>query len=306
VSADGQWVLTGTGNGVELWDAKTRSAVASLPVSAKPWWLAVLFAPGDESIYYSAVSFGVRRVHLVKTNAADGTVRLQFGRSESLDEGQFIATGFAADGRSLIVGQNHRRSVNDRIPATMWLWPDGNPGRARKLIEDFPLVGYREMPGGRWGVTTDLIDPDAWIWDARTLERVRNLGIPLPTSSEPAPHGRWLVTRTRKEFVVWEAESWRVLSRWPVTGTEQVSGALVVSPDSRLLATATTDGRVTLRSLPSGAELIALIPPRAVRLSDWRFTPDNQRLYALANTGRVYDWDLAEIRRELAKLKLDW
>lgn len=306
VSANGQWVLTGTGSGVQLWDAKTRTQVASLPLPAKAWWLSVLFGPGDQSIYYSAVSFGVRRVQLVETNAPDGTARLQFGRSESLDEGQFIAIGFAADGRSLIVGQNRRRSPNERIPPTMWLWPDGDPNRARKLIEDFPVVGYREMAGGRWGITTDLIDPDLWIWDARTVKRVRNLGIPLPTSSEPAPNGRWLVTRTRREFVVWEAESWRALSRWPVTGSEQVSGWLVISPDSRLLATATTDGQITLRNMPSGVELMRLTPPSPVRLSDWRFAPDCQRLYVLTITGRVFDWNLSELRHELAKLKLDW
>ena len=80
----------------------------------------------------------------------------------------------------------------------------------------------------------------------------------------------------------------------------------MISPDSRLLVTPATDGRLTLRSLPSGVELMALPLPAAVPLSDLRFSPDGKRLLVLPHTGHLFEWDLGKIRRELAKVGLDW
>jgi WD40 repeat protein len=307
MSKDSRWVAAGTDAGIQLWDAKLRKQVGVLPVPPQAWWISVLFAPGDEAVYYSGSQFGVWRAQLVETNELDGTTSLRFGRTELLSESKgFVATGFAADGRSLIVGENRRGSHNERTPPTMWLWEEGDRARARKLVENFPLVGYRMLTGGRWAVSTDLIEPDLWVWNPQTGKRERSLGIALPVNSEPAPNGRWLVTRTRDEFVVWEVDSWRALARWSTPPTEQLGSWMVISPDSRLLATTSTDGRIMLRSMPSGTELITLIPPRTIRLGDWKFTPDSRRLYVLPSTGRMFEWDLKELRQELAKLKLDW
>jgi len=85
VSTNGRWVLTGTDNAVQLWDADARAEVASLPLPAKAWWVQVLFGPGDEFFYYSGASFGVRRVELARTNGPEVRFRLQFGRAQFLD-----------------------------------------------------------------------------------------------------------------------------------------------------------------------------------------------------------------------------
>jgi hypothetical protein len=243
---------------------------------------------------------------LAHTNGPDGRVRINFGAERSVSPTNgFTALGFAADHRSLIVGQNSRRAQNERIPPTIWLWPEADPTGARKLAENFPLVGYRALPGGKWGISTDLIDPDLWVWNFETGQRIQRLGIPLPVNSEPTPDGRWLVTHTRAEFAVWEVGMWRQIAKWPAQPTEQGTGWLMISPDSRLLVTPATDGRLTLRSLPSGVEVMALPLPQAMPLSDCRFSPDGKRLFVLPKTGHLFEWDLGEIRRELAKVGLD-
>jgi serine/threonine protein kinase/WD40 repeat protein len=307
ISTDGRWVATSAVDGIHLWDAEQRAEVASRAVPGKPWWMTLFFGQGDAFLYYSAANFGVRRVELIRTNTPDGRTRIQFGSEQQLGfPRDNMALGLASDGPSLIVLEDRRKSANERVPPTVWLWSEGNPGVARKLAEAFPLVGYRAVAGGPWAVTTDRVTPDVWIWNFETGKRVRSLGIPLQVNSEPTSNGRWLATRTRQEFAVWEVGTWRAISRWPAPRDEQDNGSIISSKDSRLLATDTADAALVLRELPLGAELVKLIPPRSLAVREWTFSPDSKRLIILLKNGQVVEWNLAELRRELAKVGLDW
>src|SRR5262249_20981429 len=155
--------------------------------------------------YFSAATFGVRRVELVPGRSAAGQTTRTFGNTAGLGPASgFMASSLAADGRSLLVGENRQRGANDPTPPAYWIWPDADPPRARKLIDGDPLIGCRAIPNTPWGVTTDLLQPDAWIWNLETGQRVRNLGLSSVTTTEPTANGRWLVARTRDEFMVWE------------------------------------------------------------------------------------------------------
>jgi hypothetical protein len=99
--------------------------------------------------------------------------------------------------------------------------------------------------------------------------------------------------------------TWKTISRWPTLAAE-ADTPLRVSPDSRLLVTHATGGRIILRELPSGKELVHLPPPRALDAQEYQFSPDGSRLFVLLENGRICEWNLAELRRELAKLNLDW
>ena len=231
---------------------------------------------------------------------------MTLGRDEQVRGPEYIATGFAADGRSLIVGENRRKSQNDLTPPTIWLWPDSDPRRAQKLTESFPLVGYRPVPGTSWAVSTDLVKPDLWIWDLKSNKRVKQLGIALPVTSELTPDGRWIITRTRAEFAVWQTGTWRKVASWPMPHEEQGTATLRASPDSRMLATRTADDRFVIRSLPDGKKLMELPAPHRLQVSGAIFSPDSSRLFVLLNTGAVCEWALAALRQELARHRLDW
>ena len=43
-----------------------------------------------------------------------------------------------------------------------------------------------------------------------------------------------------------------------------------------------------------------------MRLRDFTFNNAGDRVYALRLDGRVYEWNLDELRHELKKLELDW
>ncbi|HKX61382.1 MAG TPA: hypothetical protein VJS65_06055, partial [Verrucomicrobiae bacterium] len=301
-SKDGRWIATASSTRVRLWDAVSRTEIDSRPLPAKGHWVEVLFGPANECAYASAASFGVRRLGLTK--AADG--RLRFSDERTVGEpNSFLTVGFAHDGRSLLVTENRGRSLPGRVGPVVWLWPDADPGRARKLADNYPLLGYRVVPGSRWAITTALVAPDVSIWNFDTGERVRNLGLPGRASSDPVANGRWVVAKTAEEFGVWEVNSWKRLARWPARPDETPMNILT-SPDSRLLATHNPGGRFVLRALPGGKELLLLTPPQAIAVQYHQFSPDSNRLRFMGNNGQIFEWDLIAIRQELAKLGLDW
>jgi len=302
VSSDGRLLAVGNETQIVLWDTVQRRELDTLTLPSTHWWLTLLFGPEDRFLYFSAVSFGVRRVELVSSPKSSGASPVRFGPQRVIGpEKGVTATGYSADQHSLIIGENKRRDANQLIPPTMWVWQDADPTRARKLVENFPLVGLRVVPGGKWAVTTELVLPDLWIWNYATGERIRNLGIPLQVSSELPPNGRWIVTRSRQELATWEVGSWRKLASHAI---QDEGEPMVASPDSRLLVTRLPSGNLVLRQLPDGTELLKL--PGSPHLRNYIFSPDGQRLFVVLNTGQLLDWNLRELREQLRSLELDW
>jgi hypothetical protein len=262
----------------------------------------ILFGGSNECVYVSAASFGVRRFGF--TNGADGQLRFSDERTIG-PPNSYLTVASSDHGGSLIVTENHPRLQRGAKGPTVWLWPDADPQRARRLAGNFPLLGYRVIPNSRWGVTTALVAPDVWIWDFDRGERVRNLGLEGRSSSVATANGRWLVARTREEFGVWEVGTWKRVAHW-LARPDETSMNLFSSPDSRLIATHNPGGRFVLRELPKGEEVILLTPPQPIFVQHHQFNSDSTRLLFMGNNGQMFDWDLAEIRRELTRLKLDW
>ena len=295
VSNDGNWAVTTSATMAHLWDTTARVKIDSRALPAKAIWVEALFGPANDCLYVSAASFGVRRLAL--TNGPDG--RPRFGEEQTIgEESGFMAARFANDGRSMIVGE-HR---GPRGP-TIWLWPEADPNRARKLAEGFPITGYAAVPQSRWAITTAIVGSDVWIWDFETGERLHGLGLDGRASSVPVANGRWLVARNRDEFGVWEVGAWKRLARWAAR-PDEASMALFTSPDSRWVATCNARGRFVVRALPSGDEVFLLTPPHSIPVQEFQFSSDSKRLFFVSNNGQMFDWDLHEIRRELTKLGL--
>jgi hypothetical protein len=78
-----------------------------------------------------------------------------------------------------------------------------------------------------------------------------------------------------------------------------------LSADGRWIATTTEEGLIQIRSLPEAKLIMELPPPQRLRIRDLQFSPDGRRLYLLQATGRLLEWDLAALRRELARRSLD-
>jgi serine/threonine protein kinase/WD40 repeat protein len=307
LSPDGAVLATAAERGIHLWDTAAGEESSLTPLPAPAWWMTVWFHPDGRSLIYSAESFGVRQAELIRRREEGGHVRFALGRQRIIHPGPgVLALNFAPDGRSLLVAESRRQDRNDRVRPTVWLWPDMDPARAHKVAGDFPLVGYRLVAGGRWGVSTDNVGRDVWVWDPRTGQRVRSLGIPTNVFSMSSRDTRWLITRTRDESVLWDTFSWQAVTRWPARAGQHFDIAGQFSPDASLFGTADLGGQIEIRALPHGRVLLSLPPPQVVRVQDFRFSTAGDRLYLERLDGALGEWDLGRLRGELAKLELDW
>lgn len=119
------------------------------------------------------------------------------------------------------------------------------------------------------------------------------------------PDGEWLVTGTADEYRFWRADTWepgRRLTRGVQSG---IASPLAFSSDGRILATLKGLGTIELHDLNTGETLAALESPAPQAVYYLGFSPQGN-LLAVIGSSAVQLWDLAEIRRELKTLGLDW
>ena len=301
-SPDGRLAATSSARGVHLWDTARAAELSSITLPSQMWFVLVLFHPDGKSLLYSAVGIGIHQVDLIP-----GASRVEFGSSRKLGQNNdFMALEFAADGRSLIVGENKQSVKNERRSPNIWLWPDGDPAQARKLAGDWPLVGYHLSKDSRWGLTSHTTEPDITVWDPATGKRLKNLGFADPVTFELTPDGRWIFASTREAYQMIEIGSWHRGASWPARFGQQHYRCWGFSSDSSLVAISAPNGRVELRALPSGAELVELPAPKSTQIKALQFSSDASRLYMMTGTGAVQEWNLAELRHTLVSSGLDW
>jgi WD40 repeat protein len=307
LSPAGEWFASATGSGIHLWDTTSGTEQTVQPLPAKHFWTTVAFHPNGQSILYSAANFGVMQAAILKTNGPDGQAQVQLAPARCISPGPaFVLQEFAPDGRSLVVGEIKQQTRNDRVWPTFWLWEDCDPRRAHKLAENFAMSGYRLVADGRWGISTENLSPDLWLWDPARGERVRSLGIPLSAMGQVSSDGRCLITSTRQEFVLWDTSSWIPKARWPARPNQRTGAEGVFSHDGHTFATVDASGRIDLFALPAGRLLLELPPPQPMRFQAIKFSQHDDRLFALRGNGRVYEWHLGQLHQHLAALRLDW
>jgi tRNA A-37 threonylcarbamoyl transferase component Bud32 len=83
---------------------------------------------------------------------------------------------------------------------------------------------------------------------------------------------------------------------WPVATSNTPATALAFSPDGKLLACGTRQGRVRLVAVPTG-ERVGLFTAHARMIQQIAFHPDGQILATSANDGQVRLWTLDGLRR---------
>ena len=308
LSPDGKLAATSSARGVHLWDTSTRAELSCIHLPSQMWFVLVLFHPNGKSLLYSAVGIGIHQVDVVPDNqTTTGQGGLTFGQIREIGSGtDFMALEFGPDGRSLIVGENKQSVKNERRSPDIWLWPDADPGRARKLAGDWPLIGYHLTKDSRWGLTSHSTEPDITVWDPATGQRVKSLGFSDPVGFELTPNGRWLLASTRDEYQLVELGSWKREARWPAQFGQQHYRCWAFSPDSKLVATVAPNGRVDLRTLPDGVELVHLPAPKSTQIKAIQFSRDSSRLIMMTGAGGIQEWNLADLRQALATLGLDW
>jgi len=291
LSPDGRWLAVMHDKSLRIWDAVAMRETARHEFAAeRTWWGTAFFSPQQpDELTWSALGCGVWRGRIDETGALRDA-RALGGPAEAMVQ------EFAPDGGGIVVGFREKEISAAR------LWPGGDPTRAVPLADGGRFNGFRLLPDGT-GVSAHFADPDITLW--RDGKKQRALGLAEPVSCETSPDGRWLLAGTKSEMTLWRTADWTIAARWPARPGQRDAWAAAFSPDAQLLAQADPAGRVTLRAVPSGEEILTLPPPRTLRVQRLLFTP-RETLLLTAGDGRTFEWHLAALRRECTALGLGW
>jgi serine/threonine protein kinase/WD40 repeat protein len=195
-------------------------------------------------------------------------------------------------------------------PLLQMFWIDGT---ATKLWErEVPnLMTYSSTADGRWWAAgTQDGGRGISIFEARSGKLVKELVI---GDARPAfsPEGRWLVTTTGRlsspegECCLWRTDTWERVRRQPLHSSSSSPGPVVVSPDSRVVAVASSVSDVRLLHLETLEEVATLTSPEPGLLVGLVFAPDGRQLFVTAGN-TVHAWDLHALRQQLQGIGLDW
>ena len=160
-------------------------------------------------------------------------------------------------------------------------------------------------PDKRWIAATTHNGMGASIW--REDGRLHRLLLTNENSIAAfSPDGRTLVTTSSRDYSHWDTDTWAIRRKDALDLGSAVAGPLAFSPDGKLLAVAANRRDIRLLNPVTGEELATLTAPDPVNLSRLAFCADGSRLAATAIGRSIQLWDLRTLRRELAKLGLDW
>jgi hypothetical protein len=154
-------------------------------------------------------------------------------------------------------------------------------------------------PDGQW-LATGNQHRGGQVWRTRDGAKVTDL--PIDGSNGEvilfSPDGKWLMAGWAR---LWEVGTWR-------EAPLKINGAgKCFSPDGRLLAVEDASRTIRLVETETGRTLARLESPDLCAVQRATFSPDGSRLIVTTNDGpAVHVWDLRAIRRQLARLGLDW
>jgi WD40 repeat protein len=304
-SPDGRWLASASWDGVRLWDpAVSNEPIAFVPSGPSG---SVLFHPEGTSLLISG-SAGLRRWPIGPDPGKEGGYRI--GSPQDLGVmGPYFQSHMSQsrDGRTLGVV----RSRYQPGPGQAVVIPDLMQPAARvDLRADEGLESIAVSPEGRWVATGSWLGTGTTLWDlgGRTPGPI-GPSRRLPTGDAIvgfSPDGRRLVTGSQAAYQFWEVGSWSPVGRPIPRDRANLRGPLAFSHDGSVLAIATSPREVQLIDPGTGGVLATLTAPDPQLISWLSFSPDGGRL-AVASEGRVIQvWDLRLIRRQLARMHLDW
>jgi hypothetical protein len=156
-------------------------------------------------------------------------------------------------------------------------------------------------PDGQWLATgTHVASHGAQVWRIRDAAKVVELPIDSGTMVRFSPDGKWLMT-ANPTCRLWEVGTWRE-ERLKIGG-----GGSSFSPDGRLVVVQDASRIIRLVETETGRTLARLESPDLCAVSGATFSPDGSRLVVTTHDGpAVHVWDLRAIRRQLARIGLDW
>lgn len=289
LTRDGRLAVLASRSGVRLVDPESGRALAMVdgPGAGEESseLRTALFSPLGDAVFYSASTTGIWR----RAIAGDGPT-LQLGPPEQLASLPNMETMAIDPGgrRLLIVGErSSRAAIIDLARA-----------ERRDIGLDAIVSGAAFSPDGSRLLTTEYTGGSAEramkLWDTASATLVRTL---------PFGDNGFAASLPGTDLAYVGSGATSVACRWPdltVVAEKLPPGAPEPTRDGRMLALRA--GRVDLLRVRDWKILGSLPINTKAAL---RFHPDGGRLYVYSEQ-RLEAWDLRAMRRELARLGLDW
>jgi WD40 repeat protein/DNA-binding SARP family transcriptional activator len=262
--------------------------------------LSIALSP-DERTLAAGDEFGDLAFLDVRTRRRQGIVKASAGASTSPDDSGIYSLAYSPDGRRLAVARGTELDARVALLDT----------RSRRVVASAAIPAHRAVARMRYSadgrtlyvVVVDFVNErsDFIRFDAQTGQRLADpapvAGAYLTTggifTSSPVTltsDGRRLVLPGRRQTVVRDAVTLRVVRRLRAAGFDRASQA-ELSPDDSVLAVAGEDGSLRLLDLRSGA-LRTASGPRDEPVERIAFTPDGRTVITANSDGEVNVWDV--------------
>jgi hypothetical protein len=144
------------------------------------------------------------------------------------------------------------------------------------------------------------------ICDCQTGQATTNLSARGIDQIWFSPDSRWLVASVESGYCTWETQSWKPGASWAAHLDSGNPGEIGFSDDGRLMAARQEREVFRLLSFPDCKELVTLKPPLVVSIRNVCLSADGRRLWLLGSGYRLFEWNLGQLKMELAKMDLDW
>jgi len=280
IRRDGRVLVVGTSRGVALWDLAHGTELAFVPIGNA--WHVIFEASGD---LLTSGPIGVRRWP-IQLDLDRGEFRIGPPSQLPLPAGD---CGITEDRLGQIVAlADHDFAVVATPVRTIHLGP----------LDDCRHIAV--SPDGQWLATgAHVASKGAQVWRIRDATKATDLHVDWGTGVVFSPDGSWLLTTTAP-CRLWTVGTWRE--------ERQIGGqGLCFSPDGRLLVVVDATRVIRLVETETGRTVARLESPDLYGVRWATFSPDGSRLAVTTDDGpAVHVWDLRAIRRQLARMGLDW
>jgi WD40 repeat protein/tRNA A-37 threonylcarbamoyl transferase component Bud32 len=280
-SPDGKRFATGgPKGGVTIWDADAGTELTTLPAGGSLIY-DVVFSPDGRRLA-SGSNDGTAAIWDAMTGAKLVTL------SEHQARKGIGAMAFSPDGGHLVVSNNggEIRVYETETGKEIMKFP-GNQGSVATLAY-YP--DGRRILSGSWNGT-------AKVWDAATGTEVLTIRAEQETRLKGfmaiSHDGRLIATSTSTDgnIILWDGETGKQVKTWAAHTTGGVEQLSFSADYKRLASVGRWDATVKVWDVPSGTELVALVPQLDVY--DVAFSPDGRTLTALCMDGVIL-WETAE------------
>jgi hypothetical protein len=109
-----------------------------------------------------------------------------------------------------------------------------------------------------------------------------------------------------KEYGLWESATWRLARQWHVGFGGRSTSPVLFSRKGTMLAAPLGGNRFQLLDAQTFSELCVLTPPVAFETAWAVWSRDDQTLYVLDGSHRIFEWNIGLLRQELAALGVGW